>query len=417
MARKARATGGIEWKNGCWHAKISLVDDQRIRVKLQTKAGRWLDQRGSDEALAREMSAALSAQMRSDAYAHKQRVMHARVTVEDFGEMWTEGKLFEKYGEVRGLKVKKSASDDRNRLRKNIYPYIGKKAVADVTEDDVQDALARAAAKAAKERGKPWRQSQKRHVYQVTRRLFDLAIKPGKLRKDNPVSIDLLPRKDPPKLYAFLYPNELLKLLACTDVPLARRVYYAMAVYTGLRKGSLRVFTRRSLDFEHNAITSLVSKTGIGQMFAQADPFLPGLASLMTLLQQYCELRGIDAVSIQPIVSPVDLGCKRNGEAKALRDDLRLAGITRELLFTQTDTVEPLRFHDLRATFVTWARRAGKGDGWISDRTGHITKEMMNRYDRGARVLADLQYEPFPDISAAIPELTLPPNVKRLRKA
>lgn len=419
-----RAKGTAEYKNGCWHARVSPADElpgtslakaRRIRVKLRTKDGRWLTERGSDEELARELATELSRRIRSDAYEHKVRVMHARITVADFGELWTSGTLFAQYGEVRGLRVKKSAADDRNRLRKNIYLYIGKLAIADVQEQDVERAFARAFAAAEKRNGKPYSQAQKRHVYMVTHRLFDLAIKPGRVRKDNPVSNDLLPSKGAPKLYAFLYPLELVQLLSCTTVPLARRVYYALAVYTGLRKSSLRAFTRQSLDFQHKVITSLVSKTDLPQMFAQSDPLLPGLVSLMTVLEHYCMLRAIAPDSIQPLVSPRDLECKRNGEAAVLRDDLRLAGITRAALFTGGDKVEPLRFHDLRATFVTWARRAGKGEGWISDRTGHITSEMMKRYDRGARVLADLQYDPFPDISAAIPELLLP-NVTRIRR-
>jgi integrase len=68
--------------------------------------------------------------------------------------------------------------------------------------------------------------------------------------------------------------------------------------------------------------------------------------------------------------------------------------------------VERLRFHDARATFVTWARRAGHGWGWIRDRTGHLTPAMMAQYDRGARTLADLKYEPFPDVSGVLPELS-----------
>jgi integrase len=70
----------------------------------------------------------------------------------------------------------------------------------------------------------------------------------------------------------------------------------------------------------------------------------------------------------------------------------------------------------LRATFATWAKRAGKGDGWIQDRTGHLSPSMRERYERQARTLADLNYEPFPDISRAIPELVEGrENVIRLR--
>jgi hypothetical protein len=67
--------------------------------------------------------------------------------------------------------------------------------------------------------------------------------------------------------------------------------------------------------------------------------------------------------------------------------------------------IEPIRFHDLRATFVTWARRGGKPPEWTRERTGHVTPEMMDRDARLAQTLSDLRYEPFPDVSRAIPEL------------
>jgi hypothetical protein len=60
------------------------------------------------------------------------------------------------------------------------------------------------------------------------------------------------------------------------------------------------------------------------------------------------------------------------------------------MLFMRSAQIEPLRFHDTRATFVTWAFRAGKGLGWITDRTGHLSEEMVDRYRRSARQLEDL---------------------------
>jgi hypothetical protein len=72
----------------------------------------------------------------------------------------------------------------------------------------------------------------------------------------------------------------------------------------------------------------------------------------------------------------------------------------------RNENVQELRFHDARATFCTWARRAGKSDSRISERTGQKESgKMIDRYDRGAQTLADLQYEPFPNISRAVPEL------------
>jgi hypothetical protein len=63
-----------------------------------------------------------------------------------------------------------------------------------------------------------------------------------------------------------------------------------------------------------------------------------------------------------------------------------------------------MRFHDLRATFETWARRAGWDQRDIDARTGHGSKAMAERYDRGAGSLAELQEVPFPNLANAIPE-------------
>ncbi len=80
--------------------------------------------------------------------------------------------------------------------------------------------------------------------------------------------------------------------------------------------------------------------------------------------------------------------------------------------------LSPLRFHDLRATFAAWALSEGRGEGWITDRTGQLTSDMLQRYSRAVRTLQDLRYEPFPDISKAVPELSKRrTNVIRLEAA
>ncbi len=132
----------------------------------------------------------------------------------------------------------------------------------------------------------------------------------------------------------------------------------------------------------------------------------------MAVLNAWCMHQG-KPDGDQPIVREADIGCEAKRLATALRDqDLKAANITRAILFEEdAENVEALRFHDLRSTFCTWARRAGKSDPWISERTGQeVTGDMINRYDRGAQTLADLDYEPFPDISRAIPELAALPQ-------
>jgi len=420
MTNKRHGLGTIEWiraanGGGCWHAKVSVPGEGRRRFKLSTPDGsRHLDNQSADRAVALEMATKLSSELRSESYQREGNSLAIRTTVRQFGELWTSGQLVTQFGEVRGLKIKRSAAADRTRLRAHVYPHIGHVAVADVSEHDVTRVMSRAASAAEKKLGRPWRQATKFQLYQVMRRLFDLAVKPGRLRSDNPVTVDLRPRKGSSKIYGFLYPGELLALLACESIPLARRVYYALAIYTGLRKGSLAALAWDAVDFEHGTITSLVNKNGVPQIFAQSDSDLPGLASMMVLLKRWHERRGCPAAT-DPIIA--ELECRKDREAETLRADLKRAGVARAALFMNSEHIEPLRFHDLRATFVTWSRRAGKGQGWIADRTGHLTDEMMRRYDRAARMLADLKYQPFPDIRAALPELSNDGmNVIRLRR-
>jgi len=418
-------TGTAEWLpnrtgGGQYVCRFPGAGGKRPRLKMLGDDGRPLftDRERDFEAAHAKARKTYKRAMQMDARdvvvsgAKKQEDLPA--TVEGFGEYWTSGALFARFGKIKRLKIKKSWRDDRNRLRKYVYPYIGKMHLADVTEETIGGVLVKARRDFFKRRKRNMRPATERHIYMVLHRTFDLAIKPGKFIKENPVSEDLLPEKGSPKIYAFLYPEELVALLGCTDIPIARRVYYAIAVYTGLRKGSLKELIWRSVDPKRGTIRSLISKTDeyIGpQLFSMSDPDLPGLRSLITILVRYRKYLASheylgDPADAAPIIRHKALRMwKKDAEASTLRMDLECAGIKRPELFAKSEKEEPLRFHDLRATFVTWAHRVGKGEGWISDRTGHISKAVMVRYIRAARNIGDLEIEPFPDISKAIPEL------------
>jgi integrase len=220
-------------------------------------------------------------------------------------------------------------------------------------------------------------------TYQRLRRLFDLAIFPMRLRPagSNPVVRYLRPERDPDKLFCFLYPTEAVALLRGTDangkvvVPICRRVLYVLATYTGQRKGSLYALCWKHLDLKHGTLASFKTKTGRAQYFV-ADP---GLFAVLKAWRVLCGWPGDD----EPIVTDADVAYDRKRLATALRDDLKAVGVTRSLRFEEdAPNVEALRFHDLRSTFCTWARRAGKSDAWISERTGHeLSCDMINRYD------------------------------------
>ncbi len=360
----------------------------------------------------------------------------ALLTVKQLGEQWTKGELFEKYGNVNRLRVKATADIDAWTMAKHVYGVktrgaggatFGDLRVVDVTNDDIAAVMASHSSKLAAQ--------TRMHTYQRLRRLFDLAIFPLRIRKENPVERYVRPERDAEKLFCFLYPSEFLALLAnrkpdgeSAGIPLGRRVLYAIATYTGQRKGSLFALRWKHADFDHGTLASFKTKTKRAQYFV-ADR---GLMTILEAWRAHC--RAIDEAAAEedeevsepsdddeapreddePIVRGVDYDPKRL--ATALRDDLKAVGVTRSILFEEdADNVQPLRFHDMRSTFCSWARRAQKSDAWISERTGHdLDGDMINRYDRGAQTLGDLGYEPFPDIARALPDL---PPLPRLASA
>ncbi|HMJ53180.1 MAG TPA: tyrosine-type recombinase/integrase [Polyangiaceae bacterium] len=274
--------------------------------------------------------------------------------------------------------------------------------VADVTTKDIIEVMSQHVA---------GRAQTKQHTYNRLHRLFDLAIFPLELRPEgsNPVSRYLRPTSDDEKTFCFLYPAEVLALLLAkrpgawregtspapappvandgAAIPVGRRVLYAIAVFTGLRKGNLYGLRWRDIDFVNGTMTVPRTKTGRGLFFDVNR----GLLALLRAWKRLCGDPKGDALVVR------DVGCERGREAQTLRDDLHAVGVERTILFTEDDlNVEPQRVHDLRATFVTWAKRAERPDDWIRSRTGHVDEDMLERYARAAKVLADLRYEPVP---------------------
>jgi integrase len=391
--------GSLEERGGVYSLRVRVAGERkRLRIGLVSDMTR---------ARAEETAASWLERMAIEDYGEAPPAPSSAATVREHFNAWTSGELYRAHGPVNGLRVKASADSDAWRAGRYVFPGIGAKPIVDVTGEDIDRIMAGIPDELAGTRVK---------VYALLRRGFDLAIMPGRLRADNPVTRYHRPARSAPKLFAYLFPEELFAVLRCREVPIGRRVMYAAAVYTGLRKSSLFALTWKGWDAGSRTIVSRVSKTGIAQMFEVP----PGLAWVLRRWRAYLG----DPGNASPIVPREELQIRvsRNGEAEALRADLRAAGVTRAALFPDDATeepsaksagprnMEPLRFHDLRATFVTWAKRDGKGDGWISDRTGHLTPEMISRYSRAARTLEDLKILPFPDLTGSIPELREEPD-------
>jgi integrase len=410
MSKKkaANSSGSIEWRKGIAWVRIALP--RAPGEQLQRKR---LPVVGSDkmtEGQARKAAVKLAADVRAGRVIIDEKPRadslpsSAALTVRQLASRWTSGALFETYGPVNRLRVKASAYIDRVTLEKHAMgvktrgptgPDFGDLGVAAVTTKDVIAVMAA--------QPKEHRAQTRLHTYQRLRRIFDLAIFPLQLRRDgdNPVSRYLRPAPDVEKEFLYLFPGELLALLACSEekIRLARRVLYALAVYSGFRRESLFSLTWGDLDVRNRSLVALKTKTG-RPCFAEGDP-----PSLFVLLGAWHAHQGSpDAAA--PIIPEAALGCRKHDLATVLRADLKAAGVTRDLLLSDANPgVEPLRFHDLRATFETWAQRAGWPQERIDRRTGHTSEEMRQRYMRAASTIAELRMAVFPDLTSAVPEL------------
>jgi integrase len=414
--KKKRASNGegtFETKRGKLWARLPLPGRPRVLVppEFRSEKRRRDFVRACLEKVAKGVIAFDSPGLR------KKVAPGSLVTVREVMKAWTTGEMLQRYGSVNGLRTLASAKMIACTLEKHALkvktrgpsaPEFGALPAAHVTTEDVATIMAKHA---------PGRAQTKQHTYNRLHRLFDLAIFPLRLRPEgsNPVSRYLRPAADEHKLFNFLYPEEVLALLKCAKVPLGFRVLCALAVYGGPRKGSLFALRWKWVDFVNGTISAPRTKNK-RPLFFDADP---GLMAVLRAWHRFCGEPDGEA----PVARSIGSEKGKGHVAGLLRDSLRTAGVTRSSLFPPTTeatadddartvdaraadaNVEPLRFHDLRATFVTWARAAGKSDEWIERRTGHVEDAMIDRYNRAAAVLADLHYVPFPDISRAIPEL------------
>jgi len=113
---------------------------------------------------------------------------------------------------------------------------------------------------------------------------------------------------------------------------------------------------------------------------ARAWALNPGVA---TTLRAWKAMRGDDVGDGDPVfVDEHGRAVTDEHMAERFRQHLHDAGVSREQLFEASATRRPTRVHD-RATFITVALANDRTEGWIQDRTGHKSSQMIN--DTGGR--------------------------------
>jgi integrase len=248
-----------------------------------------------------------------------------------------------------------------------------------------------------------------RHVAQAIHRLLNLAVYPARILERSPLPLGWLPRTNALRVRGFLYPNDDALLMKHAEAPLVARVFFGMANREGPRRGNLVTLDWPSLqlDFDDGQGFIELDKTKNGRNARWALD--PGTAEALRRWKRLCpSARWVFprlALPHKRVPRDPDRPMRADHLGDELRQWLKDCGVSREKLFENTKDRMHLRVHDLRATFVTLALANGKTEAWVTQRTGHTTSAMLNRYRRDAEAISELNLGWFAPLYEAIPEL------------
>jgi integrase len=336
---------------------------------------------------------------------------HAGETVAERGPRWCD------WRDSSGLSC---AQGDRARLALHVYPVIGAMEIeADASDLRPQlkrlvlilDANARRGFTVdANEKRRPFSHKTAVNVWATVCALFRDAYRAKDpnfcVRDDDPTEGIAGPDPGPEKAKTYLWPSEFLKLVTCELVPQRWRRLFALAVYTYARASELALLEWSDVDLEHGTILIHVANDAVRKRkkdtkthLARRIPMEPALLPLLQAL--HVESKGCGRVLRMPPAGKL---------STKLKEFLRRAGVTRADLFTNDATRKALRFHDLRASGITWMGVRGDAPMKIMQRAGHRFFTTTQGYLREAENLAAGFGAVFPSLP---PELLEKPTTRR----
>lgn len=398
-----------------YRGKVRLQDGSRVRVEVEERFS-------YSEKRARECVAAAQEQEDATHEIYKAKLEgRARKEAKVAGAAGeTCDAWFARYHAYAKELGQTDAVKKRDRWNKWIAPVIGPKPIALVTRSDVEDIRDKldAAVEAWKRQGRSggtlgaeiagktamniWSCLTSSFRAATSSKRRDLRVLDG---KPNPC-VGVEPPGDREsrqvRRKTFLYPRDVHALLSCEAIDLEWREVHAIAVYTYLRPGELRVLTWADVDLEGGVISVTKAwdyadekvkppKTRNGVRRVPIDP------TLAPLLERMREGK-----------APHDLVAKHlvvYGEdhlAELFRKHLRLAGLERVELHASTRTHVQANFRSCRDTGLTWLAMAGVDVTKIMRRAGHDHVQTTMGYVKLAEDLTGDLGTPFEPLPASL---------------
>ncbi len=328
----------------------------------------------------------------------------------------TFSKWFARRSEARRAKLS-SVSDDESRFVTWIEPYkcadgatLGDKAMACITTEDLEGLVEHLDDNVNKGKLR-WKTAI--NVWAVITGSFRDAcrskVKALRVRKDNPAAGIEGPDRGGERSKVFVYPSEHQSFVEREATPLLWRRLEAVGIYLGARAGELEALEWEDIDLPHGKVT--IHRTidreendegTETKIVKDKEPRTFGIElNLLPLLRVMHDETGGKGRVFPEFPRLRDL-------ADELRRYMKLAGVTRPELYVSDETRINLRFHDLRASTVTWMGVRGDSTERIMQRVGHEDWPTMKKYLRTAEALS----EGFGDVFPPLPESLLCPVPK-----
>ncbi len=402
-----------------YRARITLADDSRVRVDVPAK---YSTPAGGKTARERAELYAAAAQEREDDTGELLTKKRAKGAVVMMSQAETCAQYFTRWNEARRVRTPRQAKADESVFRLWLDDRIGATPIATVTRQQLIDLSHALDVLAAK--GEAFGEKRARNIFSVASAMFRDAYtsKDSSLRvlAANPMcDVPWPERGGRSALKQMLFPAELLALASCPETPLVRARLYVVTLYTATRAAEARILATSHVDLEHGSVRILgaddpTARKATGK--ASVKSTKGGKSRLVTLEATLAPLlaamvaeagAGARLFPDRPAGTP-----KGNQWRKATEDyipgpdgeyglcgtfkrDLRRALAwariaERPELFDESDRKASLsiRFHDLRASGITWRHARRDNPAAILQECGHEDQATNEIYIRALRGLA-----------------------------
>lgn len=245
-----------------------------------------------------------------------------------------------------------------------VHPHWADKEISTITKSDVYDLIFNRCEGIES-------QYTKRNILKMMKRIFQLAVEEGVLDRNPSTGVSVRVSEVIQKVLTNAEAEIFLK--EAKDVNHRFYPVWAFALMTGMRSGEMFALRWTDIDFEARTISvsrQWTSKNGFCPTKTRKSRIVPISEDLLLFLK---ELR-LKHKPQEDFVLP-RLGEWEHGEQ---------ARVTRE--FCATIGITPVKFHDLRATFITNLLARGESLARVMSIVGHSELKTTNCYLRKAGV-------------------------------